>query len=71
MLKHSNPTPHNVETYERRAIDACDHSRATVEDRDGIWSPDGERQIGVRELIDCPDCPLSDWFEVDAKKGDE
>lgn len=53
---------------EQAAIDACEHTRATVEERDGVFSPDGTRLEFVQEFIYCPDCPLGDWFIVDTQK---
>lgn len=57
-----------AEAEEAAAIAACDHTRATVQERDTRYSPDGFEPIGVVEFIWCPDCPLGDWFDVDTEK---
>ena len=57
-------TEDDQRTDEQAAIDACGHLRATTDDLDENWSPDGTYVTGVREYIECPDCPLSGWHPV-------
>lgn len=52
-----------------QAIDECTHGRARVADIDDVWNREGTKVIGKQEYIECPDCPLGDWFPRGSFRG--